>query len=81
MRGGTTRFNTIAGSLQTAGKRYSYRQLQLNSGPMTANGAVDVAPDGDLSGRVNAELGTKTILVARGSLSVGGNLKTPSLRP
>jgi len=80
-RGGTTRFNSLAGSMQLAGKTYSYRQLQLASGPMSANGNVDVAPNGDLSGRVSAELGTKTFVVARGTLSVAGNLKSPLLRP
>jgi len=80
-RGGTTRFNTLAGSLRLSGKAYSYRQLQLSSGPMSANGNVDVAPSGDLSGRVSAELGTKTFVVARGTLQVAGNLKSPLLRP
>jgi hypothetical protein len=47
---------------------------------MSASGSVDVAPGGNLSGRVNAELGTKSIVVARGTLLVSGNLRTPSLR-
>jgi hypothetical protein len=81
MRGGTTRFNTLTGSLQAGGKNFSYRQLQLASGPMNANGTVDVSAGGDLSGRVNAELGSKTFIVARGTLSVTGNLKTPTLKP
>ena len=48
---------------------------------LDAAGNVDVAPNGDLSGRVSAELGTKTFVVARGTLSVTGNLKSPLLRP
>jgi hypothetical protein len=80
VRGGKTAFNTLTGSLVVAGGAYSYRQLQLTSGPMNASGAVDVAANGDLTGRVNAELGSKSVVVARGTLIVTGNVKTPSLR-
>jgi hypothetical protein len=48
---------------------------------MQASGNVDVAASGDLSGRISAELGTKTMIVARGTLNVTGNLKTPILKP
>ena len=77
VRGGRTAFNSLTGSMQFTGKNYSFRQLQLASGPMQANGNVDVAANGDLSGRVSAELGTKTMIVAKGTLNVTGNLKTP----
>jgi hypothetical protein len=79
-RGGKTRFDSLAGTLQAADKQFSYRKLQLASGPMNATGNVDVAANGELSGRVSAELGSKTVVVARGNLSVAGNLKTPILR-
>ena len=52
----------------------------MSSGPLNASGSVDVSPRGDLSGRLNAELGSKTVTVARGTIIVGGNLKTPNLR-
>ena len=81
MRGGKTAFNTLSGSLQVAGKNFSYRQLQLTSGPMNANGNVEVAANGDLSGRVSAELGSKSFIVARGTLNVSGNLTMPALKP
>jgi hypothetical protein len=48
---------------------------------MNASGNIDVASDGELSGRVTAEIGTKTMIVARGTLNVAGNMKTPVLRP
>jgi hypothetical protein len=48
---------------------------------MQASGSVDVAANGDLSGRVSAELGSKTMVVAKGTLNVTGNLKTPILKP
>ena len=80
VRGGKTRFDSLAGTLQASDKQFSYRGLQLGSGPMNATGNVDVAANGDLSGSVGAELGSKTVVVARGSLNVTGNLKTPILK-
>jgi hypothetical protein len=81
IRGGKTSFDVLAGSVEITGKRYSYRQVRLSSGPMNATGNFDLAPDGDLSGRISAELGTKSIVIARGMLNVAGNLKAPLLRP
>ena len=80
VRGGKTGFSSLAGSLRLANQTYSYRQLQLASGPMNATGSVDVEPNGNLSGRVNAQLGSKTVIVARGNLTVSGNLKSPVLK-
>ena len=80
VRGGKTGFNSLSGSMRLANGSYSYRQLQLASGPMIASGAVDVEPNGNLSGRVITQLGTKNVIVARGNLVVTGNLKTPVLK-
>jgi hypothetical protein len=81
VRGGRTLFTVLAGSVRAGGKQYSYRQLNLNSGQLNATGNIDVAPDGELSGRVTAEIGSKSVIVARGTLNVTGNLKTPVLKP
>ena len=81
VRGGRTLFTVLAGSVRAGGKHYSYRQLNLNSGQMNATGNVDVAPDGELSGSVTAEVGSKSVIVARGTLNVAGNLKNPVLKP
>ena len=80
-RGGKTLFTELAGSLQVADHHYAYRSLRLASGPMHATGNVDIAPDGALSGRITAEVGSKSIVVARGSLSVSGKIETPLLKP
>jgi hypothetical protein len=80
MRGGKTRFENLAGTVQVSGNHYSYRQLQLSSGAMSASGNVDVT-DGNLSGRINAEIGSKGVVVARGGLSPSGTLRDPVLRP
>ena len=47
---------------------------------MSASGNVDVT-DGNLSGRINAEIGSKGVVVARGGLSPSGTLRDPVLRP
>ena len=44
-----------------------------------ASGCIRVG-NGDLSGRVSAELGSKTVIVAKGTLIVTGNIRTPVLK-
>jgi hypothetical protein len=78
-RGGKTRFENLTGTLQVSGNQYSFRQLHLNSGPMSAVGAIDVR-GGALSGQINAELGSKTGVVARAALTAEGKLSDPVLR-
>jgi uncharacterized protein involved in outer membrane biogenesis len=80
-RGGKTRFDTLSGTLSAGNGRYSYRQLQLNSGPLNASGAITVGSDSSLSGRINAELGSRGLVVARGGLAVTGAVRDPLLRP
>lgn len=79
VRGGRTTFDELKGSLQIAGAQYSYRNLQLSSGPLEATGYVDVAPGGQLSGRVNAELNARGSVIARSPLTFSGTLKDPRL--
>lgn len=80
LRGGKTRFENLTGAVQVSGNQYSYRQLQLSHGAMNASGNVEVS-GGALSGRINAEVGSKGVVVARGGLSPSGTLKDPVLRP
>ncbi len=80
-RGGKTKFDTLTGTLSASGNRYNYRQLQLSSGPLNASGAISVGSDSALSGRISAELGSKGLIVARGSLGVTGAVRDPVLRP
>jgi hypothetical protein len=79
VRGGKTGFNSLAGSMRLANQSYSYHQLQLSSGPMNSFGSVDIAPNGNLSGRISTQLGSKNVIVARQS-ERNGQLKTPALR-
>jgi uncharacterized protein involved in outer membrane biogenesis len=78
-RGGKTRFETLTGTVQISGNTYSYRQLQLSSGPMSASGVIDVR-GGAVSGQVNAELGSKAGMVARAALTAEGKVSDPVLR-
>ena len=67
------------GVAQAAGGRIALRNLKLSSGPMNGTGAVDVAPGGELSGRLNLVLGSQAVTIAKGSLNVSGSLKDPQL--
>ncbi|RPJ47118.1 MAG: hypothetical protein EHM16_07125 [Betaproteobacteria bacterium] len=80
-RGGKTRFDALSGALSASNGRYHYKQLQLTSGPLNAGGNIVVGSDGTLSGRINAELGAKGLVVARGGLTVTGAVRDPVLRP
>ena len=80
-RGGKTRFDTLGGALSISDGRYNYKQLRLTSGPLNAGGSIAVGSDGALSGRINAELGARNLVVARGSLAVTGAVRDPLLRP
>jgi hypothetical protein len=81
IRGGRTRFDELTGTLQISGNRYSYRQLRMRSGPMNAVGGFEISQDGDLSGRVSAEVGSGSTIFARSALNISGTVKSPLLRP
>lgn len=79
-RGGRTLFDKLTGTLQLSPAGYQYRQVRLSSGPFNAYGGFEIARDGKLSGRVNAELVVGTHLAARSSFDVGGSVSEPVLR-
>jgi hypothetical protein len=76
--GGRTLFDELKGSLQVTGGNYTYRQLQLSSGPLNANGYFAITPDGVLTGRINAEVAARDA-VTRTALVVAGTAKEPQL--
>ena len=80
LRGGRTQFETLNGSLQIGGGAYAYRGLQLASGALNANGALDINAGGNLSGRLNAELASRNNVVAKAQLTIGGTVQDPQLR-
>ena len=77
--GGRTVFEELKGSVQLTGDRYSFRNLQLQSGPLEATGAVDIAPGGQLSGRIDAQMTARSTVVGRSSFTVRGTVKEPQL--
>lgn len=78
-RGGRTAYNEITGEAQSAGGRLSLRNLKLTSGPMHGGGAVEIGANTEISGRLDVQLGSQTVTVARGALSLSGSLKDPQV--
>ena len=79
LRGGKTPYTEITGDAQSAGNRIAYRNLKLAAGPLNATGVLDVSPASELAGRLNVQLGTQSISIARGVLNVSGGMKDPLL--
>ena len=79
-RGGQTRFEEFSGALQLADKSYQLSQLKITSGLLTANGAMSIAPNKQLSGNMRVRLKGSANLVSV-PLIVSGSMKDPLLRP
>jgi hypothetical protein len=80
VQGGATKFEEITGTLAIAGDRYQYRNMRLASGLLSANGAFDVTPGNDISGRISVELKSQAAQI-RGNYAIGGSLKAIVLKP
>jgi hypothetical protein len=80
VRGGRTRFNTISGSVSVAENRASFQQVRIDSDSLNAAGAFDVLPKGELSGRMNIQVGPKGRVVAAGSVGIAGDVRNPVLK-
>ena len=48
---------------------------------LNASGTLNIGADSALAGRINAELGSKGLVVARGNLGITGAVRDPLLRP
>jgi hypothetical protein len=79
-RGGRTPFDDFSGTVHVAGGRYSYRALTLTSGALNASGGADIGPNGELSGQISAEVGSKGRVVARSNVALSGTLRDPAIR-
>ena len=77
--GGRTHFDELSGVLQADNSGQHLRQIKISAGVMSASGAVDVSPGGQLSGRLNVDLKMRAGL---GSvpLSLSGPAGKPALR-
>jgi hypothetical protein len=78
VRGGTTRFEELTGHIQTAGRGFSLRGIQMGSGLLTAKGILDVTPSRQIMGRFTVRL--KSQGDSSSTISVSGTLKEPRLQ-
>lgn len=78
--GGETRFDHLSGHLVMEGGSYRFTELEISSGAMAVNSSVNISPNKELSGRINAQVkavGTS----ANVPLNVAGTLDAPLLYP
>ena len=80
LRGGQTQFSELTGSLQLSGKRYQFSKLKLVRGMLNASGAANISPGKELSGRLNAQLGSKGAL-EKAAIKLSGSASDPILFP
>ena len=76
---GSTRFEELVGAFTIGGGRYQYKNLKLQSGLLSAAGALDIGPGGETSGRVQIELKSRAA-PQRANLGIAGTLKAITLR-
>ena len=78
--GGETRFDQLSGRLNMERGGYRFTQLKIASGVLAADGNVNISPAKELSGRVNAKVGSG--LASAGiPLDVSGTVDHPMLLP
>ena len=80
LRGGQTQFSDFTGSLQLSGKHYQFSKLKLVGGLLNATGAANISPGKELSGRLNAQLGSKGSL-EKAAIKLSGSASDPILYP
>lgn len=77
---GQTRFDTLTGMLNVAGKQYHLRNLDIASGLLKATGDVKIKPNKELGGEVKVEIKKGTTLVTI-PLQVTGTTEKPMVLP
>ncbi|MCP5269058.1 MAG: hypothetical protein H6943_08475 [Zoogloeaceae bacterium] len=78
VRGGSTRFEQMTGTMKISGERIRLAELNMNSGLLRSSGYLDIARNSDLSGKLNVEM-RGSASVVRMSVIPGGTLKSPVL--
>ncbi|UCH47302.1 MAG: hypothetical protein JSU95_14600, partial [Betaproteobacteria bacterium] len=79
-QGGSTRFEELTGEVTVANGRFSYRNVQLAAGILSARSNFNISSNQDLSGRVSVALRSPAQRLSA-NLNVTGNLKGATLRP
>ena len=80
LRGGQTQFSDLTGSLQLSDKRYQFAKLKLIRGMLNAYGVANISPAKELTGRLNAQLGSKGS-VEKAAIKLSGSASDPILLP
>lgn len=75
--GGRTHFDEFTGTLQIENHHQRYRQLKIASGMLSASGSMDVAPNDQLSGSLNAEIKMRA---GSSALALSGRSVEPRLQ-
>ena len=79
-KGGTTRFDDLAGLLKVDASGYHFRKIKMTSGTLNVSGKVDVSPTSQLSGMLDADVKGTVGLVSM-PMVVSGTLSNPVVRP
>ena len=79
-KGGETKFDAFSGVLGISGKTYRFRNLNIKSGLMSANGTVKINPNKSLDGEVEVEV-KNSMKMAAIPLQVSGTLANPTVFP
>jgi hypothetical protein len=80
VQGGKTKFDDLSGSLAINGSRYTFTNVRLIAGLLSASGAGEVLPSKEINGRAYVEL-RSTSNVVKGGFKITGDNKAIVLRP
>lgn len=75
----STRFDTLTGKLQFKDGQYEYKKLVLKTDQFHARGNLDIAPNHNVSGKVSANLTSKS-LRRQASFSISGEVADVKLQ-
>jgi hypothetical protein len=78
-RAGVTKFAELNGEFAASGHSAAYRQLSLQGGVLRGSGAVDLAPNGSIGGRLALEIRSQ-VAQDRGAFSVSGTVARPIIK-
>lgn len=78
---GQTRFDTLSGNFAMDRGTQRITNLKVASGSLAADGNVTIAPNKELSGRINAQVNAGSIASATVPLNISGTLDSPRALP
>lgn len=78
---GQTRFDTLSGHFAMERGTQRITDLKVASGSLAADGNVTIAPNKDLSGRINAQVKAGSLAAATVPLNISGTINEPRALP